>query len=58
MSYEFDNLDLALIEKYRKAVEYLENGDPLKDVLEEEDIGAAIRLIVEMADHAMGKKPS
>ena len=58
MNYEFDKLDLVLIKKYRKAVEYLENGDPLKDVLEQEDIEAAIRLIVEVADHAMGKKPS
>lgn len=50
MSYEFDDLDLELIEKCRTGVEYLNDGAPLKDALEEDDIEYAIRLIVDIAE--------
>ena len=48
--YELDDLDRALLAACRKGVEYLDNGDPLKDVLDGDDIEAAVRLLVDLVD--------
>lgn len=47
--YEFDDLDLDLLNKCQKGIEYEDNGDPIRDVLEHEDFVAAIRLLLELA---------
>lgn len=44
--YELDDLDRRLIERCREAVEYDDNGDPMKDVLDEDDFRDAVRLLV------------
>lgn len=48
--YEFDDLDLELLVKCRKAIEYDENGDPMKDVLDYSDMEDAVRLLVAVVD--------
>jgi hypothetical protein len=46
MKYELDSLDWKLFEKCVEAVEYDDNGAPIKDVLDPDDIVEAIRLLV------------
>jgi hypothetical protein len=46
--YEFDSLDLNLLAKCEIAVEYINEGDPLKDALDNSDIEDAIKLLVEL----------
>ncbi len=46
MKYELDSLDWQLFEKCEKAVEYDDDGAPIKDVLDPDDIVEAIRLLV------------
>ena len=48
--YEFDDLDLALIRKAREAIEFDDNGDPMRDVMDEDDFRDAVRLLVAMID--------
>jgi hypothetical protein len=40
----------ALITKVRRAVEFAENGDPIKDVMDDLDIREALELLVKFAD--------
>ena len=46
MEYELDSLDWQLFKKCKQALEYDSNGDPIKDVLDPDDIVEAIRLLV------------
>lgn len=46
MKYELDDLDLWLLKKCKEAIEYDDEGHPIKDVLDEDDIIDAIRLLV------------
>lgn len=46
--YELDDLDRDLLQKCRVGVGYLENGDPLKDVLDQDEIEDAIRLLIKI----------
>lgn len=48
--YEFDDVDRALIEKVRLALEYEDNGDPAKDVMDESEMIDAMRLLVQLID--------
>lgn len=41
---------LALLRKVRKAVEYADNGDPIKDAIDECDIMDVLRLLVFVVD--------
>ena len=50
MIYELDNLDDELLEKCREAISYAANGDPMKDVLNEEDIEDLVYLLVTIID--------
>lgn len=49
MKYQFDDLDRAILDKCKEGVAYLKNGDPLRDVMDSDDIEDAIRLLVELA---------
>ncbi len=49
-AYELDDPDLALMEKCRKAVEYDDNGDPMRDVMDIDDFHDAVRLLVAIVD--------
>ena len=46
MTYELDDLDRALIVKVREAIAYDDNGDPVKDVVSEDDMIDAMRLLL------------
>jgi hypothetical protein len=48
MKYEFDDHDLELIEKCKEAVEYNEEGHPIKDVLDEDDFLWLVYLLVDI----------
>ena len=50
MKYEFDDFDLALLEKAREAISFDGNGDPMKDVLDDDDFRDAVRLLVAVVD--------
>lgn len=55
MNYELDDVDLALIEKVREAIEFDDNGDPVKDVVDEDDMIAAMRLLLAIVDAEVTK---
>lgn len=40
----------AIVEKARKAVRFAENGDPVKDAIDDDEIVDALRLLVQVAD--------
>ena len=44
--YELDDLDLELLKKCKEAIEYDDDGHPFRDVMDEDDIIDAIRLLV------------
>lgn len=44
--YEMDDVDRELLKKCAKAVAYFNNGDPMKDVLDQDEMEDAIRLLV------------
>ena len=46
MEYELDSLDWQLFKKCKQAIEHDSNGDPIKDVLDPDDIVEVIRLLV------------
>ena len=48
--YEMDDLDRELLAKVRKAVEYDDNGDPVRDVVDEIDMIDAMCLLVQIVD--------
>lgn len=52
MTYELDDLDRELIEKAREAIAFDDNGDPMKDVFDEDDFKDAVRLLVAIVDAA------
>jgi len=52
MKYEMDDLDRALIVKVREAIYYDDNGDPVKDVVSEDDMIAAMRLLLDIVGDA------
>ncbi len=49
-NYRFSPEDMELINKARNAVRYFDNGDPMRDVLDETDVEDIICLFVEMLD--------
>jgi len=56
MKYELDDFDLRVLQLCEEAIEYDDNGDPIKDVLDEDDIVAAIRLLVTIINTEKGKE--
>jgi hypothetical protein len=50
MIYELDSLDLKLLKKCRKAASFIEDGIPLKDVLNEEDLSELVYLLITIID--------
>ncbi|MES3041852.1 MAG: hypothetical protein V4730_11975 [Pseudomonadota bacterium] len=50
MVYEFDDLDLELITKLRDAFVQYDNGDPLKDFVDEDDLVQAVELLFAIID--------
>jgi hypothetical protein len=50
MEYDLDDLDYKLIEKCRSAVEFDLNGDPMKDVLDQEDFEDVVYLLIAIID--------
>lgn len=48
--YEMDDLDRALIVKFREAVEATGEGDPLKDYVDDEDFIDAMKLLIQIVD--------
>ena len=46
MKYELDTSDCKLLKKCREAVEFDLNGDPMKDVLSQEDFEDVVHLLV------------
>lgn len=54
MNYEFDDVDLALIAKLREAVGYSDEGHPIRDFVDEDDLIEAARLLLKVHDAAGG----
>ena len=54
MNYELDDLDRKLVEKCREGIEYEDNGDPIKDVMDEDDLVEAVRLLLAILDAEKG----
>lgn len=46
MSHEIDDVDRELLAKVSKALAYYNNGDPLKDFLEFDEIADALELLM------------
>jgi hypothetical protein len=54
MSYELTAADSDLLVKVRKAVEYENNGDPMRDVIDRYEIIDALALLVRLTDTSTG----
>lgn len=50
MPYELDDLDRELLLKVREAIEYDDNGDPVKYVIDEDEMIDAMRLLLAIVD--------
>jgi hypothetical protein len=50
MNYELDDLDRRLLAKCREGLEFHRNGDPIKDVMDEDDLIEAVELLVKIVD--------
>lgn len=50
LQYKFAEYDVEQLKKARKAVEFFDNGDPMRDVLDKEDIEDIICLFVAIMD--------
>ena len=48
--YEMDDVDRELIAKVREAIEYEDNGDPAKDVIDDDEMIDAMRLLLQIID--------
>jgi hypothetical protein len=48
--YELDDVDRDLLVKVREAIEYDDNGDPAKDVMDESEMIVAMRLLLSIID--------
>jgi hypothetical protein len=48
--YELDDPDRELIEKVRQAIEFEDNGDPAKDVIDESEMIDAMRLLIKVIE--------
>lgn len=46
--YELDDLDRALLVKAREAIQYDDEGDPIKDAIDEDEIVDALRLLLKV----------
>ena len=53
--YELDGLDRELLKKVREAVKYADNGDPVRDVVDEIDMIEAMCLLVQIVDAGCAK---
>ena len=47
---ELSDAQKATIEKCRKAVKFADNGDPIKDAIDDDEILDALRLLVRFTD--------
>jgi hypothetical protein len=56
MNYELDDIDRDLLKKCRKAIEYDDAGDPVKDVIDQDELVDAVRLLLSIVD-AEGAEP-
>lgn len=54
MIYELDDIDRVLIVKCRKAREYYNDGDPVKDVMDEDELAEAMCLLLNILDAEEG----
>lgn len=48
--YEMDDLERELLVKVRTALEYEDNRIPVKDAIDEDEMVAAMRLLIEIVD--------
>lgn len=48
--YEMDDVDRALVAKVREAIAYEDNGDPAKDVIDDDEMIDAMRLLLQIID--------
>jgi hypothetical protein len=55
MTYELDDPDRELIEKLREGMEYHINGDPIRDILEQDDFIEAIKLLLAIVEDGAAK---
>lgn len=53
--FKMDDIDRALVEKVREAIIYDDNGDPVRDVVEESDMIEAMRLLLRIIDKGHAK---
>jgi hypothetical protein len=49
-AYEMDDTDRELVAKVREAIEYEDNGDPAKDVIDYDEMIDAMRLLLQIID--------
>jgi hypothetical protein len=50
--YEMNDRDRAIMAKVQKAVRYLNNGDPLKDAIDDYEVAEALELLTKMVGRA------
>jgi len=48
--YEMDDPDRELVPVVRRAIEFSENGDPVKDAIDEDQMVDAMRLLLQIVD--------
>lgn len=48
--YRMDDIDRSLIARVRRAVDYDAEGNPVKDVMDEDDMVDAMRLLLQIID--------
>ena len=48
--YELDSQDRSLLKKVREAIAYEDNGDPARDVVDDDDMIDAMRLLLAIID--------
>lgn len=53
--FEMDDVDRAIVAKAREALAYDDNGDPVRDVVDESDMVDAMRLLVLIVDGGYAK---
>jgi len=50
MNTSLSDAQKATIEKARKAVKFADNGDPVKDAIDDDEMLAALRLLAQIID--------
>lgn len=50
MRYKLTDAQKKFVEKIRKAVSFVSNGDPLSDAIDDDEVVIALRLLLDIVD--------